>query len=97
LGIWPPKSVNFVGIAQKFDDFLQFDLGLIHSGHILEGDAGGLLLVDFGLAFAQGHEAGLLRHHFLHQEEPDPEEDEHRQEPGNNDPAGRSIRWCRNI
>ena len=37
---------------QEVDDLLQGFLGLILPGHILEGDAGGLLHIDLGVGFA---------------------------------------------
>ena len=42
---------------QEVDDLLQRLLGLVLSGHILEGDAGGLLHVDLGVGLAHTADA----------------------------------------
>ena len=35
----PAEPLEFAGVAQKFDDLLKIQLGLVDAGHILEGDA----------------------------------------------------------
>ena len=77
----PPSRWNFCGIAEELDDLLQVFLGLVDAGDVLEGDAA----VRFGkelrlrLAEAERLAAGAL--HLPHEEDPDGEDQEHR-EPG---------------
>ena len=45
------------GVMEEVDDLLQRLLGLVLSGHVLEGDAGGLLHVDLGVGLAHAADA----------------------------------------
>ena len=39
-GMRAPSCVELLGVLEELDDFLQLLLGLIHAGHVLEGDDG---------------------------------------------------------
>ncbi len=74
-------------IAQEADHFLQFVLGLIDAGHVVETDAGVGFDVDLGLALAEVHEAAaeaLPAAEALHGEHPDGDENHRRQHPAEN-------------
>ena len=75
----PAEPLEFLRIAQEFDDLLQILLGLVDARDILEGDAPMRLRQQFrlGLAETHGFPAGPL--HLPRQEEVDAEEGEQRQ------------------
>src|SRR5207247_10496859 len=81
LGDAAPQLLELLGLAQELDDLLQLLLGLVHPGHVLEGD---LLLLrgqELGLGLAEGEGLVAPALHLPHEEDPESdEEDEGRQE-----------------
>jgi len=66
------------GLADDLDQLL---FGLIHPRDVGEGDVEFVLHVDLRLVLAQGHEARLLAAHPFHQEIPDADEQQQREDP----------------
>ncbi len=72
-----------LGVLEKADDFLQFLLGFVDTGDVVEGHLGVGLDVDFGLALADGEEAATqaaLARHAPGEKHPDPEKDQRRRD-----------------
>jgi len=77
-------SADFRELArrlQEFDDLDQLLFGLVHPRDVGEGDVEFVLHVDLRLVLAQGHEARLLAAHPFHQEIPDADEQQQREDP----------------
>ena len=74
LGMRPPELLELLGLAQELDDLLQLFLGLVHPGHVLEGD---LLLLrgqELGLRLAEGERLVPPALHLAHEEDPEADE-----------------------
>ena len=75
----PAKSLEFLGIAQEFDNLLQILLGLVHARHLIEGDAPMGLGQKFRLRFAKAHRLAASPLHLPGQEDPHANEGDQRQ------------------
>ena len=53
------------GVVEEVDDLLQDLLGLVLTGHVRKGDAGGLLHVHLGVGFANAADAADAAAAFL--------------------------------
>ena len=73
------EPLEFLRIAQEFDDFLEILLGLVDTGHVLEGDAAVRFGEQLGLRLAEAHRPSGARLHLAHEEDPDAEDKDHRQ------------------
>ena len=78
------EPLELLRIAQEFDDLFQIFLGLVDAGDVLERDPAMRLGEKFGLRLAEAHGAARARLHLPHEEDPDAEDQEHR-EPGDED------------
>ena len=59
----------FAGVVEKINDLHQGLLGLVLTGHVREGDAGGFLHVDLGIGLAHAAQAPHAAAHPAHQED----------------------------
>ena len=73
------QPLEFLGIAQEFDDFLQIFLGLVDAGDILEGHAPMRLGEKLCLRLAESHGTPRPALHLSRQEDPGCDEDQDRQ------------------
>ena len=64
------QTLEFLRIAQEFDDFFEIFLGFIDASHILECDAAMRLGQQLGLGFAKAHRLAVGSLHLLGQEKP---------------------------
>ena len=74
LGDAAAELLELLGLAQELDDLLQLFLGLVHPGHVLEGD---LLLLrgqELGLRLAEGEGLVPPALHLAHEEDPEADE-----------------------
>ena len=78
------KALEFLGVAQEFDDFFQFLLGFFDAGDVAEGDAAGPFGQQPCLGLAETHRLAAAALHLAHEENPHPDQQQHR-EPGNQD------------
>src|SRR5262249_15393886 len=78
-GAPPAEPLEFRGIAQEFDNFLQIELGFVDAGDVLECDAAVRLGQKLGstLAKAERLAAGAL--HLPRQEDPNADQGDKRQ------------------
>jgi len=73
-------------VFEKRQNLLQFGLGLVHAGHILEADPGVAFDIDLGLAATNGHHAALALSQPGQQEGPEQHQDGNGNEPGEDFP-----------
>ena len=78
------EALELLRIAKVFDDLFQLFLGLVDAGDILEGDATRFLGQHPRLRLAEAHGAPAAGLHLAHEEDPDADQQQHR-EPGNQD------------
>ena len=67
-------------VLEELHHFLQFLLGLVSPGHILEGDLDLVGPAHAGTALAEGHDPAAASLGLLHDEEPDANEKQNRQD-----------------
>ena len=73
--------MEFLRIAQIFDDFLQLGLGLVDAGDIVERHPSLALGQKPGARFAEAHRLAAARLHLAHEKDPHADQQQHR-EPG---------------
>jgi hypothetical protein len=94
LGDLAAQALEFLGILEELDDLLEFLLGFVDPGHVLEG---GLLLVggeQLGLGLAEAHGLGATGLHLPEEHEPQPNQDQERrphQQAGQQPTVGRLL------
>ena len=71
LGNAAAELLEFLRLAQKFDDLLQFLFGLFHAGHVFEGDLLLLRGVQARAALAEAQGLVAARLHLPHHEQPE--------------------------
>ena len=78
---WPCTS------GEKVDDLLQRLLGLVLTGHVLEGDAGGLLHIHLGVGLAHAADAAdaAVFGHDPHHQHEQGRQDDHRKDIGDHE------------
>jgi hypothetical protein len=74
----PPSFWNLGGILQELDDLAQLFLGLVHAGHVLERDLVLLLRDEASARLAERERLGAAALHLAHEEDPDADEEQHR-------------------
>jgi len=84
LGNLAAQTLELLGILKEFDDFLEFLLGFVDARHILEGDTTDLFRQQPRPALAEAHGLAAARLHLAHEEDPDANQQQHR-EPGDQD------------
>ena len=77
----PPTLLELLRVLQELDDLLKLLLGLVDAGHVVEGDAAVLLGQQPGAGLAEAHGLAAARLHLAHEEDPDADQQQHR-EPG---------------
>ena len=70
LGDAAAQALELLRLAQELDDLLQFFLGLVNAGHVLEGDLLLLHREQAGAGFAEAHGLVAAGLHLAQQEEP---------------------------
>ena len=86
LGNLAAQALELLRILQEVDDLLEFGLGLVDAGDVLEGDAAVLLRQQPGLRLAEAHGAAGAALHLAQEEDVDADQHEHRQ-PAHEDAA----------
>ena len=78
-GMRAPERVELLGVLEELDDLLELLLGLVHAGHVVEGDDGLVAQEHAGPALAEAHGlvVGALR--LAEHEEQEGADQEHRQ------------------
>ncbi len=74
------KTLELLRIAQEFDDFFKVLLGFIDTGDIVKGHAAMRFGQKLGLGLAETHRAARTTLHLAHEEQPDTEDQQHRQQ-----------------
>ena len=75
------QALEFLRIAQEFHNFFKLRLGFINAGNIIKGHTALLFGQQLGPRFAEAHGAPATALHLAHEENPDPNQQQHR-EPG---------------
>ena len=75
------QALEFLRIAQEFDNFLKLRLGFINAGDIIKGHTALLFRQQLGAGFAETHGATTAALHLAHEENPHTNQQQHR-EPG---------------
>ena len=73
------EPLELLRVLQEFDDFLQFALGLIDAGDILERHPPLLLRQHPRAGLAEAHGPAAARLHLAHEEHPDADQQQHRE------------------
>jgi hypothetical protein len=74
------EALELLRIAQELDDLFEVLLGLVHAGDVGKGHAAMRLGQKLGLGLAEAHCAAGATLHLAHEEDPDAEDEQHRQE-----------------
>ncbi len=74
------KTLEFLRITQKFNDFFQILLGLIDTGDIVKRDTTVRFGQKLGFGFTEAHRTARSTLHLPHEEQPDAKDEEHRQQ-----------------
>ena len=77
LGDLAAELLELRRVLQELDDLPQLFLGLVHAGHVLEGDLVLLLRDEPGPRLAEGQRLGAAALHLAHEEDPDADEEQH--------------------
>ena len=75
----PAEPLELLRVAQELDDLLEVFLGLVDAGDVLEGDAAVGLGEQLRLRLAEAERLAARPLHLAHEEDPDGEDEEHRQ------------------
>ncbi len=79
LGDLAAEALEFLRILEEFDDFLEFLLGFVDAGDVLEGDATVLLVQQLGARLAEAHGLAAPRLHLAHEKDPYADEQQERE------------------
>ena len=74
LGDLAAQTLELARILQEVDDLLQFVLGLVHAGDVLEGLAALVFGQQLGLGLAKAHGPARPALHLAHEEDPHPDQ-----------------------
>jgi len=77
LGDAAPQTGKLFRIPQKFDNLLQFRLGLVDPRHVFEGHLVRFVRHEPGAAFSEGHGLPSPALHLAHEEYPDADKKQH--------------------
>ena len=80
LGDLAAQALELGRVLQEVDDLGQLFLGLVDAGHVLEGDAVLVLGQQPGLGLAEAHGAARAALHLAHEEDPDADQQQDRQQ-----------------
>ncbi len=81
LGDLAAETLEFLRVLEELDDLLQLLLGLVDAGHVIEGHPPLFLGEKPRPRLAEAHGAAAARLHLAHEEDPDADQEQHR-EPG---------------
>ena len=73
------QPLELLRVAQELDDLLEVFLGFVDAGDVVEGDAAMRLGQKLGLGLAEAHGPAGAGLHLAHEENPDAEDEDHRQ------------------
>ena len=73
------EPLEFLRIAQEFDDLFQFFLGFVDAGDVFERHAAGALGEQLGAALAEAHRLAAAGLHLAQEENPHADEEQHRE------------------
>ena len=79
LGDLAAEPLELLRVLQELDDLLQFALGLVDAGDVVERHAALLLGQHAGARLAEAHGAAAARLHLAHEEHPDADQQQHRE------------------
>ena len=91
LGDFAAEALEFLGILEKLDDLPDFFLGLITTGHVLEGDLVAVLIQKLRTAFAEAESPAASHLHLLTDEEEDAHNEECREHEHEEHVAGITV------
>ena len=77
LGDAAAQTGELFGVGQEFHHFGQFVLGFIHTGHVLKGHTGRVLVEQARAGTAKAHGLAAATLHLAHEEDPDTDEQQH--------------------
>ena len=90
LGDAAAQLLELLGLLEELDDLRQLLLGLLDPGDVLEGDLLARRRQQLGLALAEGQRLVAAGLHLAHEEDPQPEQQQHRP-PGEEDGEQRVL------
>src|SRR4051794_17740114 len=76
------ERLELLGVLQELLDLVELLDRLVHAGHVAEGDLRRVDRHPLGAGFAEGHHLRSAALHLVHQEDPEPDEDQERQHVG---------------
>ena len=91
LGDAPAQAGIAVRVLEKLHHLLEFLLGLLGPGHVLEGHLGVAFGVDPGLGLAKGHHPGPAAAHALHDQRPDRDHQADGQDPAEDEGVQKGV------
>ena len=94
-GMRAPSELNFSGVLEELHDFLELRLGLVHAGHVGEGDDGLVAEEHAGPALAEGQRLVVGALGLAHHEEDEAADHEQRQQARQQQAEPRRVRRLR--
>ena len=91
LGDARAQRLELLGVLEELLDLVQLLDGLVSAGNVLERDLGRVDRHPLGAALAEAHHLAAAALHLVHQEDPEPEEQDEREDVGEHAPPGRSA------
>jgi len=71
--------LELLRVLEELDDLLELLLGLVDAGDVVEGDAAVLLGQQARARLAEAHRLAAARLHLAHEEDPDADQEQHRE------------------
>ena len=90
------ETLELRRVAQEFDDLFKIVLRLVDAGDVLEGDAAMALGQQLRLRLAEAHGLAAAALHLAHEEDPDADQQQHR-EPGDEHAEERRHAFVRRL
>ncbi len=84
LRYFTAEALKLLRVAQELDDLFQFLFRFLDAGDVVERHPSGALGQQPGFGFAEAHRLAAAALHLAHEENPDADQQQHR-EPGNQD------------
>ena len=95
LGDPGAQRLELLRVLEELLDLVQLLHGLVGPGDVAEGDLGRVHRHPLGLRLAEAHHARAPALHLVHQEDPEPEEQEEREDVGEDVEEAGAARWTR--
>jgi hypothetical protein len=83
------ERLELLRVLEELLDLLELLHRLVHSGHVLEADLRRVRRHPLRARLAEAHHLRAAALHLVHQEDPEAEQEDERQEPGQDRPPGR--------